>query len=51
MVEAHFFLVRPGMFGLQTGAQRSQNSTDWTVRAKPGHGQPGPTTRAGPGRA
>ena len=53
MVEAHFFLVRPGMFGLQTGAQRSQNSTDWTVRAKPGHGQPGPTTRPekpGPGQ-
>ena len=49
MVEAHFFLVRPGMFGLQTGAQRSQNSTDWTVRAKPGHGQPGPTTRPEPG--
>ena len=53
MVEAHFFLVRPGMFGLQMGAQRSQNSTDWTVRAKPGHGQPGPTTRPekpGPGQ-
>ena len=52
-VEAHFFLVRSGMYGLQTGAQRSQNSTDWTVRAKPGHGQPGPTTRPekpGPGQ-
>ena len=34
MVEAHFFLVRPGMFGHQIGAQRApQNSTGRTIWA------------------